>query len=62
MIMNENELMMEESRKFIIELQKALMVSVMDYQVKYGSHSVMWNININFIDELEMFQVQAKEH
>lgn len=59
-MMTENELIMEESRKFIIELQKALMVSVMDYQVKYGSHSVMWNVNINFIDELEMFQSYAQ--
>ena len=57
---SEHELMMEESRKFIIELQKALMVSVMDYQVKYGSHSVAWNVNINFIDEWEMFQAQAQ--
>ncbi len=61
-MMTENELMMEESRKFIIELQKALMVSIMDYQVKYGSHSVMWNVNINFIDELEVFQAQVHGH
>ena len=58
---SEHELMMEESRKFIIELQKALVVSVMDYQVKYGSHSVAWNVNINFIDEVE-FQSKAQEH
>jgi len=53
-MVNKRELMIEESRKNIFELQKSLIVAIMDYQMKYGSGSVAWNVNINFIDDLKM--------
>jgi len=32
----------------ILTLQKALIGSIIDYEVKYGSRSVNWNVGVNF--------------
>ena len=60
-MMDQYELIMEESRKKIFELQKNLMVTIMDYQIKYGSNSIAWNVNVNFITDMRQVQAASQE-
>jgi hypothetical protein len=38
----------EENQKQIIEIQKSLMNTILEYQIQYGAGSVGWNVNIQF--------------
>ena len=40
----------ETDRKTLLEIQKELMSAALDYQIKYGSGSIAWNVQINFIE------------
>lgn len=37
-----------ETEKQILTMQRDLMSSIMDFQIKYGVESVSWNVNIQF--------------
>ena len=37
-------------QKFVLEAQKELVKRIIDYQIKHGSDSVGWSVNVNFFD------------
>lgn len=41
----------ETDRKRILEIQKELMTAALEYQILYGSGSIAWNVNIQFIEK-----------
>jgi hypothetical protein len=43
----------EFDRSKILVLQRDLFSAVMDYQIKYGSKSISWTVNIGFPDEVQ---------
>lgn len=42
-----------EDKNNILSLQKGIMNSILDYQIKYGADSVSWNISIQFMEKLK---------
>jgi hypothetical protein len=40
----------EENQKQILEIQKSLMSTILDYQIQYGAGSIGWNVSVNFIE------------
>ena len=48
-----NDMMMAE-RNEIISMQKVIVSKIFDYQMKYGSNSVGWGVNVSFADKPEV--------
>lgn len=46
----------EDERKIILEIQKELMSSILEYQIRNGSGSVVWNVSVQFIEKQERRQ------
>jgi hypothetical protein len=42
---------LEENRKQIIETQKSLINAILAYQIEYDSGSVVWSVNVQFVNE-----------
>jgi hypothetical protein len=40
-----------EDRNNILSLQKGIMNSILDYQIRYGADSVSWNVTISFMEK-----------
>ena len=53
--MNEviDEVLRKERRNLIVAMQKAIVNSISDYQMEYGTGTVAWNCYVSFSDNPE---------